>query len=251
MYQNGDSTPSLASQYKCSAADIWWILRKNDIRTRPRKKYVHNQNAFLKITRESAYWLGFLFADGCVSRNTIILQLSEDDLEHVEALRSFLGSNHPIKLSYNGGLGKYGVINSARRKRVARLAITSKTLVRDLSLLNMRQGSNETRLAPGVLAISPDFWRGVIDGDGWIGSYNTAQLGLCGFQPLLEQYAVFVRSLSPEAPARILNEPDTINLKKVCVSGNRAIPVIDALYADAPISLTRKRQKALAILARI
>lgn len=48
----------------------------------PNKKYV-NENIFENIdTEEKAYWLGFMFADGCINRTSdrIELSLKEEDL---------------------------------------------------------------------------------------------------------------------------------------------------------------------------
>ncbi len=44
-------------------------------------KYIINSNAFSTLTPESAYWVGFLMADGCISNKgrSIKLQLAEVD----------------------------------------------------------------------------------------------------------------------------------------------------------------------------
>lgn len=49
-------------------------------------------------TEEKAYWLGFLYADGCVGNKEakIELGLAEKDLKHIEKFRDFIGINNKI-----------------------------------------------------------------------------------------------------------------------------------------------------------
>ena len=59
------------------------------------------QDCFNKIeTEKQAYWLGFLYADGCVSyqnwNNQIELSLQERDLHHLEKFRSFIENDKPL-----------------------------------------------------------------------------------------------------------------------------------------------------------
>lgn len=57
------------------------------------------------INDEDAYWLGFLFADGFVSknRNRVVLELNIKDIEHVEKFKKYLNTDRPIyiKEKYN------------------------------------------------------------------------------------------------------------------------------------------------------
>lgn len=64
-------------------------VRQNQ--NQPNKKYV-NENIFEIInTEEKAYWLVFMFADGCVNRTSdrIELSLKEDDHNHIQNFKSF------------------------------------------------------------------------------------------------------------------------------------------------------------------
>src|ERR1700676_2904171 len=53
------------------------------------------------LNEESAYWIGFLMADGCI-KNTrkgyrvINLELTETDLNHIEKFKIFVKSNNKI-----------------------------------------------------------------------------------------------------------------------------------------------------------
>lgn len=54
---------------------------------------------FREVNDENtAYWLGFLAADGCVKedKHQLVLGLSQKDKNHVEKFRQFIGSNANI-----------------------------------------------------------------------------------------------------------------------------------------------------------
>lgn len=58
-------------------------------------------------TEEKAYWLGFLYADGCVgsTESKIELSLAEQDFHHIEKFRDFIGINN--KISYRSAVKAY------------------------------------------------------------------------------------------------------------------------------------------------
>lgn len=65
-----------------------------------------NHNAFSKITKESAYWAGFLAADGNLRKThgkykCVRLYLSIVDLKHLEKFKAFLSSEHKIATPEN------------------------------------------------------------------------------------------------------------------------------------------------------
>lgn len=67
-------------------------------------KYNYNRDFFEVIdTEEKAYWLGFIFADGCVCINNsrtnaaeVSIQLQESDAEHLRKFNKSLGGNIPV-----------------------------------------------------------------------------------------------------------------------------------------------------------
>ena len=71
-------------------------------------KYYYNKDYFNKIdTEEKAYWLGFLYADGCINRYykneklkamSLELTLCEKDKKHLEKFAKCLETNVPIRI---------------------------------------------------------------------------------------------------------------------------------------------------------
>jgi hypothetical protein len=78
------------------------------------KKYSINEQSFLKIEDEkSAYFLGFIYADGSLGKYNgdylIRIELQEKDRNILEKLNLFLGSTRPISESFKKGRKYYKV----------------------------------------------------------------------------------------------------------------------------------------------
>src|SRR5579863_1325734 len=84
------STYEIAKIFNCSANVIQKEFKKAHLPIRDashaKQKYPINENIFDEInTEEKAYWLGFLYADGNVSKtNRTRLSLAEEDREIVD-----------------------------------------------------------------------------------------------------------------------------------------------------------------------
>ena len=61
------------------------------------EKYTLNKDYFKSIdTENKAYWLGYLWADGCITKYSIILELQVADKDHLELfLKEIYGDIHP------------------------------------------------------------------------------------------------------------------------------------------------------------
>jgi len=124
--------------------------------SRPRK-YELNEYAFSPLHAQNmdyAYWLGFLLADGCVYGRYLELGLASRDVEHLELFRKFLGSIHPLRHK--------DTTNSVR------LTVHSNALVSQLRSFGVVERKSKVATVPHSLSDSPEFWRGMIDGDGYV-----------------------------------------------------------------------------------
>ena len=52
-------------------------------------------------SKEKAYWLGFIYADGSVKNNTLIVQIK--DYNHLESFRNAIAFDGPIKVVHGSG----------------------------------------------------------------------------------------------------------------------------------------------------
>lgn len=107
-----------------------------------------------ELSEEACYWLGFIFADGCVSakpRWCLAVNLKHQDLDHLLKLEAFLG-----------GRARAG-------KKAARYMAFSKELVQLLVMLGvLPRKSTEPGLPPEGLTDEQSIalLRGMFDGDG-------------------------------------------------------------------------------------
>ncbi len=168
----------IAKIYGCNPSTIRVYLKKLEIPRRTlseaAKEFTFDEDFFEKIdTEEKAYWLGFLYADGCINNRqsklcrtiqyTIKLTLAE--IEPVEAFKKSLKSDY--KISVQKVISKKGknLVNYS-------LTITSEKMFNDL--INLGCVLNKTHILkfPTENQVPKDlqrhFIRGYFDGDGSI-----------------------------------------------------------------------------------
>ncbi len=208
-----------------------------------RKKPI-NENAFSQITPASAYWIGFMMADGHIrdTRNSIRLNLASRDRFHIEKFKSFLESGH--KITDSSYITKHGTLTFS-----SSIEIRNKRLMDDLIAYGVTSKKSHTATTSGKLLTNLDFWRGVIDGDGCLfrNTDNTAGLFLIGSFTLVNQFKDFVEYLG--IPPRAKVQPKS-NVFTYRVGGNKAIKVLRHCYGSKPIYyLDRKHTKALSFIS--
>lgn len=119
----------------------------------------------LKDTVEAYYWVGFILADGCLSKkNSLKISLSSKDKCHLEKLQKFLNIENISEKTTNKGYG-YVSIGGMDTKVVKTFCEKFKT------------GPNKTYFPPDIEWIENDnlmlaMIAGIIDGDGYIGKQS-------------------------------------------------------------------------------
>lgn len=96
------STIDLSNMYKESVSTIHYTLKEIwNVKIRSyseMSKYKVNGNFFNSISsEEQAYWLGFMYADGYISKEYIGIALAIKDINHLEKLKLAIESNHNVK----------------------------------------------------------------------------------------------------------------------------------------------------------
>lgn len=239
-YEDGVSTTKLGKEFNCYDSNIGSLLQRNGIKLRSRseanRKYSLDEDSFSEITPESAYWAGFIMADGSLSEKphkhkVLCIELSIKDEDHLKKLQSFLKTDKPLYYRSRNSFGKM--------HKYCRLEISSEVIFNDLQN-NFGITSNKTfnAQASEQAALSRDFWRGMVDGDGWIINTEYQSLALIGPLPIITQFRNFV--------AENLN----INLKclpngkifKLVSSENTAVKLATLLYDNALVYLDRKQK---------
>lgn len=243
-YLAGAPSNAIAVSLGVSPEAVRGILKRRGVALRSQReaqaKRAVCHDAFRVLTADASYWCGFFAADGTIVGRTdgspeIALHIAQRDREHVEAFRSFLGSTHAIvqtapgKGTYEGSTG--GV----------RLSVRSAPLAARLAELGVKRGP----LSPD-LAVSRDFWRGAVDGDGYIGvSSGVAQFKLVGQRWLIQEFCDYVTRLG----LRLSALPHR-SIYVAATTGRGAETIICHLYDVSDFGLTRKVNAARNIDAR-
>lgn len=188
-------------------------------------------------TEEKAYWLGFLWADGCIYKNpereeyALQLGLKEDDIEHIRKFLRFMNSEKKILLTKDKG---------------CKITLYSKELVEDLINLGFkyRKSFQEELLhlekIPSYL--HKHFWRGCVDGDGWVLDKRKTEVGLCGNIRTIEEFKKFVEeSIQYNSKGKIRPIKNIFLFRLTCLQARKLMSV---LYRDSKIYLDRKFETA-------
>lgn len=218
------------------------------------RKHFFNEKYFKVIDcQDKAYWLGFIAADGCVTKaskyNSYRLQLNlqESDKHHLEKLRN----------SLNGDTIKIKNIKCDNRKQgfgisyLAGITFNSYELCKDLMELNITPSKSYTISIPNIKhELIRHYIRGFIDGDGsftYVKSknYNSYKknVEIVGVSYLiLEQIKNFLSESNIKAN---IYKRKSNNTYRLMICSNQSVyNLYYYLYTNANIFLERKREKA-------
>ena len=86
-YNELKNLKKVAESFGVSLRPIKRILKKNNLELTNRRFNVNHSYFRVIDSEEKAYWLGFLFADGCIRKNKtgsqVVLKLSTKDENHL------------------------------------------------------------------------------------------------------------------------------------------------------------------------
>ena len=249
-YVSGVSRNRLAIMFDASRPFVTDCLRRHGVAYRQHSEsctsqrlYSLRQDAFANCETEdvAAYWAGVLMSDGCVSRSLcVILTWKYSDVEHLKEFARFLGTDLPIAI-VNRESGTDG-----------RLAVTSRSMCRDLAKYGIVERKAHTAKVSG-LEHSRHFWRGVIDGDGWVGEKIQhvrlwPHLTLSGAQSLVSQFACFAKKIATNSSGKVVRGHGQYNWQ-FALRGHYAVQVMKHLYRDGEVSMPRKKAESDRIVA--
>ncbi len=180
-YLDGESANDICPDYDVGPGCILYHLKKNGIEIRDfshcNRIYDVNENYFDELnTPEKAYWLGFLWGDGCnaTDNNSIMLSLKASDIEHIAKFVKALGSNHPIAT-------RKGITPTGKEKYYSVVSITNKHLSEKLESYGMIKNKTCNLRWPEALPeeFANHFIRGKFDADGCLCVTNPRKFYFC------------------------------------------------------------------------
>lgn len=266
LYDSGLSLTAVAKQMGMGNGTVSRAVDAAGCTKRPtwRKKLSCREDAFSVVTEESAYWAGFLMADGSVTppkervTRAVSIQLKADDSGHLQKFADWLNSDAKVAVSTRVGGYNRKEKNDTRIFSYASVQVSCNRLVEDLETLGIVPRKTYCAVASPLVAMNRDFWRGCMDGDGCIMVWqNEASSGkriirpklkLAGTRALMEQFIAFARMVLPEECKLSIYDKNEGNVCTVGIAGKHAIEMTRHLYADCTIALDRKQDRALEML---
>lgn len=238
-YLAGKSVHALNEEFGTTNAHK--TLRRHKAKTRPAghnsRLYQLNESAFDNLGNETAaYFLGFIYAEGSIHKETLYMALSTVDLSHLEKLKSFLSYEAPIQLYQTK-------TPTGKMVDVCRLCVHSQKLSRKLLMLGIvkkRSWFNQLLLEQLPEEMYRHFIRGLVDGDGSLdrSKRNNARLRIYEQEDILIWIAeTFNKELG--IPLRFPKQRTGIMALEYG-GGAQARKAITWLYQDATVFLERK-----------
>lgn len=135
-----------------------------------KSKYIYNHDFFEQIdTQEKAYWLGFIFADGCVCRNEtnnsceLCIKLQDGDYKHLQKFNKSICGNVQVD--------KYERKSNFNNKTYhgCQIRLYSEKIVNDLNKYGVHPNKSLDIEFPDIDEnLISHYVRGYFDGDGCI-----------------------------------------------------------------------------------
>lgn len=234
----------VAKSFGVSLRPIVRILKKNNIECSNRK-YNVNHNFFEIINSEKkAYWLGFLFADGCIrktkSGSQVVLKLSTKDENHLLRFKSDLNSEHKIFYHKNKTKTKKGFDSWSNN---CLIRINSNELVENL----IKQGCYPAKTfkidkPPIDEKYYKHFLRGFYDGDGNFFYSEKTKASVVTIVCASENFRKFIIDVISTIPniGKIHEDKDKFTIKIVNIIG--IMEFLSYIYNESNIELTRKKE---------
>ncbi len=218
-------------------------------------KYTYNKNYFEVIdTHDKAYWLGFLYADGCVHElynkdktkiksMRLAISLCETDYYHLEKFKKCIDANIPIK--------KRSTILNGKTFYYFQIIISCTKLCRDLIDKGCTPRKTYAIKFPNSDIVPhefmKDFLRGLFDGDGCLNYVPKVRLecNITGMKNMLSDTNDYL--LSNNIISRQLKIYDRKNSLacEMWLYGDTCKSFLDYIYKDSITYLDRKYNKYL------
>lgn len=255
LYNKKHGSPYIAKELGISTGKVSYFIKKNLTHRSHREansRYSFNENFFESIdTEEKAYWLGFLIADGYITKREnsykIGVALSSCDIGHLEKLNKSLNSNYPIR-TYEA------TKNSYSNNNYSRLIYSSKIMFDNLLKYNFVEHKTNILNPPDVNLLNgftSDFIRGYFDGNGSIAHTNTELNNSYAFKLVsTKNFLDFVNNYIKEklgfSANKYYKRKDYQEVMSLEFGGNlKTQKILDLLYKNATIYLDRKYQRYL------
>lgn len=248
----------LSRDYNVTPRAIKSILLKNNVilrcQSHAQKKFFIYENYFDKIdTEEKAYFLGFLYADGCNynKTSTISIGLQEEDRPILDRFSKLINSDRPLSFRKSC---------NPKRKNEYKMNIISKHISEQLIKLGCTPRKSLTLTFPNNEQVPyyliRHFIRGLWDGDGCLSYGFYGKNSTLNCRPLLVSTVYVCESIKEillielDINSSIIRPRYSVikdtTTRQLSINGNKqALSLLDWLYKDTAIYLERKYKNYL------
>lgn len=211
-------------------------LQKSDGRyQRLHKRYLVNDQAFGVLTRDMAYLLGLILADGSISGDR--MKITNNNLDAIQFARRVLGSNHRIAVPRDP------------RDRSFSLIIRNAELANGLRQWGIIENKSLAGTWPSTVpaGLFGCLLRGYFDGDGYADYHHRRGLRIKFTSGSRELLAGLSAQLHEQGIPRRAVEQDKgrPNANRLWYYGSSAARVGEVMYADDGFHFPYKRQPFL------
>lgn len=233
LYKSGVSQSVIEKELQMTRKTIRELIKSSNLHYKTKSeqwliRYGNelDETIFDELNEESLYWIGFLYADGHITKErgySIELGLKKEDKEHIQKFKNFLKCSNSVKEAKNS----------------FRIRIGSQKIHEKLKEFGFDNNKSFTAKPHELLKNSRDFWRGLVDGDGCIGKYKQETINLAGTFETIKEFISFCKS--NKQPSKASGK----ELYQVSFYSKEAKQIADILYKDSKVHLERKYQKYL------
>jgi len=236
MYQAGTGYTRIAKVLGYPRRQVRQAIINQGVKIKKPKgeRYKVDETAFDCIDNElAAYWLGFIYADGCVTGNDLRIDLNKRDEQHLEKICPFLKTKRPLW-------------HSRQRPSKVLFKVGNRHLAQRLQSLGILPDRPNVNFAISQVPeqLYHHFIRGYFDGDGSAGR-KQKRIRLCGQVDILSWTKdVLCSNTCAEGAMSIRPYKHTDKIVVIAFCGNNMIEFRNYIYKDATIWMKRKREKA-------
>lgn len=248
LYLEGKSLSRISKELEINRLTLTKYVKSQGVGvTNPARKHRYNDDFFESINNEEkAYWLGFIYADGCINdggkHKTLEITLQESDRDHLIKFTNSIGAV--------ADLVKEKVVKlNGKEILTYKVVISCTKMCNDLIKHGATPRKSLTLKFPTHLPkhLIRHFIRGYMDGDGNIDSprLRISVLGTQEFLLGLQNYFELLGATKTKITKKKDNK--AFSFEK---GGKEVLLILHNLYTNSNIYLDRKYQKALAHLTQ-
>lgn len=241
-YFKKKSSIAIASWFNVSPGKIQSVLKKKNITLGFNKKYTVDECYFKKInTHEKAYFLGFLFADGCVRK----VRKSNPRLKSYELKLKIHKKDIEILRQFKRALKSTASIKKEKGTNCNAICVYNKNIVNDL--INLGCVQTKSLVLEFPKQIPKKYWRsfilGYFDGDGciYINKNGYATCSFVGTDSFLSVLNLYLASRL-DIPLKKIQHTQGKACALAITGSNNLVRLRKFLYKCSPVYLTRKKK---------